>query len=191
MTAKITQAAQFIVHFLNRPLVKETIKNTVGSVTFAFGIVELYDLYQIARGREISTEQDASSPKWVQVATKVAIVSAKISLILSAAASRPGIFLISTLVGSFFSTAQLEQVFGPNTIFAINPWHPRHVISIAAVVFALPVIAESIYRGIRWTAENGRPWLTDAKVRLMALFNTLTSRPVQHLGNQFCRWAFF
>ncbi len=194
------------VHLLNQPLVKQGIKNVAGSVTFVFGLVEVYDVYQILRGREISTESYATYPKWIQIAYKVIIVSAKISLILSAGISSPGVFIISSLVGGIFSTHQLNRVFGPNTIFVINPWHPRHIISLAAVLLALPSIAQSTYLGIHQiykkvhltqslqnlpSLPRDRPgthyWLTDAKIRLLTLFNILTSRPTLHLGNQLGR----
>lgn len=186
---------------LSQPLVKEGVKNIAGSVTFVFGLVEIYDLCQILRGRQISTEVSLNSPRWIQVANKVVIVCAKTSLILSAGVSRPGVFIISSLMKCFFSTAQLERLFGPNTIFAINPWHPRHVISIAAVILALPSVVQSTYKGINWTYKkilqyqdmppsihNLQPWLTDAKVRLMTIFNTITSRPTLHIGNQLGRF---
>lgn len=183
------------VRFLNQPIVKEGVKNLASSVTFVFGLVELHDIYQIARGREISTEACSSSPKWIQVANKVVIVCAKISLILSAGVSRPGVFIVSTLVGSVFSTSQLDRVFGPNTIFAINPRHPRHVFSVAAVILALPSLAQSAYKATHWVCkkishyqsaaiQETNHWLTDSKIRLMALFNTITSRPTLHIGNQ-------
>lgn len=184
------------VRLLNQPLVKEGVKNFAGSVTFVFGLVEMYDLYQIARGRKISTEVHSTSPKWMQVANKVIIICAKISLILSGGVSRPGIFIVSSLMGCVFSTAQLNRVFGPNTIFALNPWHPRHIVSIAAVILALPSVLQLTYRGIDWMykkirhhqntpSQKTNNWLTDAKVRLMTLFNTVTSRPALHIGNQF------
>jgi hypothetical protein len=185
---------------LNQPMVKEGVKNIAGTVTFVFGLVEIYDIYQIARGREITTEACLDYPKWIQVANKVIIVCAKISLILSAGVSRPGVFIISSLIECIFSTSQLDRVFGPNTIFAINPWHPRHVVSIVAVVLALPSLAQSAYKGINWTYKKIREyqgtssnrsgvntWLTDTKVRIMTLFNTATSRPILHLGNQLLR----
>lgn len=100
-----------------------------------------------------------------------------------------------------FSTSQLNRVFGPNTIFAVNPWHPRHVISIAVVILALPSLAQSACKGINWAykkirqyqnkATNGsdvKIWLTDTKIRLMTLFNMATSRPTLHLGNQLGRF---
>ncbi len=171
-------------------------------MTFAFGLVEVYDIYQILRGREITTEANPNAPKWMQIANKVIIVCAKISLILSAATSPPGVFIISTLVGCVFSTVQLERVFGPNTIFAINPWHPRHVVSIASVILAMPIIIQSVCKGVAWaykkisqyheksSNEPSRMWLTDAKLRLMVFFNTITSRPVLHTGNQLSRYVF-
>ncbi len=189
------------VRLLNQPIVKEGVKNIAGTVTFAFGLVEISDIYQIARGRKITTEACSDYPKWVQVAHKVIIVCAKISLILSAGVSRPGVFIISSLIGCIFSTSQLDRVFGPNTIFAVNPWHPRHVVSIVAVVLALPSLAQSAYKGINWAYKKIREyqgtssnrsdvntWLTDTKVRIMTLFNTATSRPVLHLGNQLGRY---
>lgn len=183
------------IGLLNQPMVKEGVKNIAGSVTFVFGLVEIYDIYQIARGREISTEVSPNSDRWVQTVNKVVIVCAKISLILSACVSRPGVYIISSLAGTVFSTVQLNRVFGPNTIFAINPWHPRHVISIAAVLLALPSLIQATYLGMNWAyrnireyqnepADDNEHWLTDAKIRLMALFNTITSRPTLHIGNQ-------
>lgn len=189
------------VRLLNQPIVKEGVKNIAGTVTFVFGLVEIYDIYQIARGREITTEACLGHSQWIQVANKVMIVCAKISLILSAGVSRPGVFIISSLIGCVFSTSQLNRVFGPNTIFAVNPWHPRHVVSIAAVVLALPSLTQSACKGINWAYKkiqqyqdastdslDVRVWLTDAKIRLMTLFNTVTSRPTLHLGNQLGRF---
>jgi hypothetical protein len=186
------------ISFVNQPLVKEGVKNVAGSITFIFGVVEIYNVCQILRGREISTE--TANRSWQQVANKIVIVFAKFSLILSAAVSRPGVALISTLVGRVFSPEQLAQIFGPNTIYAINPRHPRHIASFAAVIFALPAMAQLTFRCFHWTfkkiqhdqnhPEKNRnaSWLTDSKIRLMALFNTMTSRPILHLGNQLGRY---
>lgn len=197
----IKGAVHASVHLLNQPLIKEGVKNVAGSVTMVFGLMEMYDVYQIMRGREISTELHSNSPRWVQSANKVVIVCAKISLILSAGVSRPGVFIISSIVGRVFSTAQLDRLFGPNTIFAINPWHPRHIISIAAVLLALPSVAQSAYKGGHWVyqkighyqnesgnRQEANQWLTDVKIRLAVLFNTITSRPTLHVGNQFGRF---
>lgn len=175
---------------LNQPLIKEGIKNVAGCITFAFGMIEVYDIDRILRGREITTESYPDGPKWMETANKMAIVCTKISLILSAGVSRPGVFIISSLVGCVVSSHQLERVFGPNTIFAVNPWHPRHVASITAVLLSLPSIAQSTYKILARHASNDSPsttWLTDTKIRLMNLFNTVTSRPVLHIGNYLAR----
>lgn len=198
ISSTIKDAFSTIVRILNQPIAKESVKNVAGCVTLTFGIVEVYDIYQILHGREMTTETYPDYPKWVQIANKIVIVCAKISLVLSAGVSRPGIFIISSLAGSVFSSHQLEKVFGPNTTFAVNPWHPRHVVSIAAVVLALPALGQSIYKGARrvyskiqeqsFDASIASVWLTDKKIRLMNLFNTVTSRPCLHIGNQLARF---
>lgn len=189
------------IFLINQPIVKERVKNIASKVTFVFGLVEIYDVYQIAKGRKIATETCSNDPQWIQVANKVVIVCAKISLILSAGVSRPGVFIISSLVECSFSTSQLNQVFGHNTIFAVNPWHPRHVVSLAAAVLGLPSLIQSCYKNIKRPHNKSflhqhtpvdrlkvKVWLTDTKVRLMTLFNTVTSRPALHLGNQLGRF---
>lgn len=200
-TTAIQSGLGTIVQFLNRPVIKEGVKNIASTAAFTFGLLEGYDTIQILRGRKISTETHSNQPKWVQVASQIALLCAKISLILSAATSRPGVWIISTLVGSVFSSIQLERVFGPNTIFTVNPWHPRHMFSIAAAILALPALIQSTYQGINWAyttlcsrgdrqaspLERRGSWLTDTKIRLMASLNTIISRPAQHLGNQLCR----
>ncbi len=185
------------VRLLNQSIVKENIKNIAGTFTFVFGLVEIYDVYRIFRGHEISTEAYLDYPKWVQVANKVVIVCAKISLILSAGVSRPGVFMISLLIEYVFSTSQLNRVFGPNAVFVVNPWHPRHLISIVAVILALPSVVQSVCKSLNWTykkirqypdmptdRQGVRTWLTDNKIRFMTLFNTVTSRPILHIRNQ-------
>ena len=103
-------------------------------------------------------------------------------LILSAGCSRPGVFVISKIVGVAFTTPQLERVFGPNTIFAINPYHPRHITSIAAIALGNSHLIYQGLRGLRGTTSA--VWLTDTKVFFMVLFNSVTSRVTLHIGNQ-------
>jgi hypothetical protein len=176
---------------LNTPGVKEGVKNVAGVATFAFGIFEAYDLIQIITcKREISSITPEGTRDWATLAYKIAVICAKLSIILSAGVSRPGLFIISSIFGQIFSTEQLESVFGLNTIFAINPWHPRHIASIAATVLALPILLHTCFTLCREgkSAQNGGPFITDAKVKFMDVFNFLTSRPTLHLGNQFCRF---
>lgn len=184
--------AKDATRFLNQPIIKEGIKKVAGSITFIFGLVEMYDICQILRGREISTELDINGPRWSRVANKIIILAAKISLILSASVTHPGVFLLSRAVSFLCTAKQLEGFFGPDTTFVENPWHPRHVMSFAAVILAIPSIVQTTCKGVSWvqkkfqvpSKDKQNRWLIDAKVRIMALFNSLTSRPFLHMGNQ-------
>lgn len=186
------------VNFLNSPLVKEGIKNVAGGITCILGLVELYDLCQIMRGQESSTAGNKSTSTWAQTAQKAITIAAKLSLILSAGVSRPGVYVISTLIGQFATTAQLESVFGANTVFAINPWHPRHVISLVAVGLAMPAVIQGVYKGICWiftkkqdcqkaVVIESKAILSDSAVYKINFFNFMTSRPTLHIGNWIAR----
>ena len=83
-----------------------------GCATFAFGIVEIHDIYQILQGQEITTELSSENPKWVEVANKITIVLAKVSLVLSAGVSYPGVFIISTLVGRMLTSLNSNRHLG-------------------------------------------------------------------------------
>lgn len=192
-----------VIKLLNHEPVKEGIKYGASSLSFACGLFEIYEIAQILRGKcrvssEItatdriiapSIELQPSTPAWITISNKVIIAAAKISIVLSAGVSRPGVFIISSLAGSVFSAEKLTKVFGPNTLFAVNPWHPRHVVSIAAVILAAPSVIQSVYR---FCASYKAPdckysvIINDSKVRLMTFFATLTSRPTLHIGS----WVF-
>jgi hypothetical protein len=169
-----------IVKFFNYPLVKEGIKNISGAASFVFGWVEVYDLYKIARGRSFSSEENPSTIK------KISLICTKLSLILSGAASRPGIYIFSKISDSLFTPQQLHRLFGPNTIFALNPRHPRHIFSIAAAVLTAPAIIH-----LCWSKkiEVDKRFFTDTKAHLMAAINGITSRLALHLGNKIVRLA--
>jgi hypothetical protein len=189
--------------FLNQPGVR--------NLSFAFGIFELYDAYQIFRtGESVSsevkvqktsvfskikntvtrstTDPHLSKEDLIKITKKVIIASAKISLVLSMGVSRPGLLIISDLTGLFFTTTQLERVFGAVT----NPWHPKNVCTIAALILGAPAAVLSVYDGVRWvykkiTSDNTQigdkhRWLTDTKVRAMALFNTITNPSLFQVG---------
>lgn len=199
MNSIISNAKNFIsvpVRILNQPAIKEGVKNVAGCATFVFGMLEIYDLCQIVRGRrKFSMEDRSDQPKWVQNVHKIIIIFAKISLILSAAASRIGNYLIAFFVGKVFSAEQLTR-FGPNTNFANNWKHPRHIVSIAAVIFALPSLILLVSTGAIWTykkirkindEERNHPsqtGYTDRVIQGIVAFNFFTSRPILHLGNQ-------
>jgi hypothetical protein len=193
-----------VVRCLNDPAIKKRIKSITGTISFTFStavIIDIYQTLQMPQMRRTTIEFPHCSPDWVQMADKIITHSAKLSLILSAMVSQIGSSGISALVGRIMSKTQQEKVFGKNTTFAVNPWHPRHLVSIAAVLLALPSVNRSAYASINWSIKKvwgysdgpldhtciNTFWLSDSHVRLMVLFNTFTSRPVLHLGNLYCR----
>ena len=151
MSFNVLGAPRYLFNILNTPVVKESIKNITGTFTFVFGPVAFYDLCKILQGREISTEACPKTwPHWAKTASKTVLVCAKISLVLSAVVSRPGIFILSSIVGTMVSTERLERIFGLNTTFTLNPWHPRHLVGMAALILTLPSLAQTTYEGACW-----------------------------------------
>ncbi len=157
------------VQTLNTPSIKEGIKNITTSVTFLFGIAEVYQFLRNLK----QTNSNASEEN------KAFIACIRTSLILSAAVSRPGVLLISTLAGRVCSSQTLEKAFGPNTIFALNRRHPRHAASFAAVVFAVPSLIQLFYKHSRNCSWE----------KCAIVFNTITSRPILHIGNQMGKYV--
>lgn len=171
------------LEFLNQPLVKESIKNFCSSFTFAFGFVHLGMLIN-------QRKSNKSSPplKGMERTVQIAQTCTSLSLILSAACSRPSIYLLTSLCDSCLPSDFFEIYFGPNTLFDLNPWHPRHLVSLIALVLALPSPIISVINFFRpFTCAS-----IDSvqKTSWMALFNTLTCRPVLHTGNQLGKLIF-
>ncbi len=149
--------------------------------------------------REGSIKGNLSNPDWIQTANKTIDLSAKISLILSTAISRPGISLISLLAKHIFPIKYLEKLFGPNTIFAVNPWHHRHLMSFTALAFAFPLLVRtlctemlSFYKNQQeeYSDRCKKGIITNAMLCYMTFFNVLTSRPVLHIENQLALKSF-
>jgi hypothetical protein len=194
----VRSIVQPAVRLLNQPPVKQGVKDLVGVLTVIFGLAVTYDTFR--RFHQTATNEASNAPiNAMKVADKVMINCAKLSLILSAATSRLGVIALSRLVHTVASSAQLERLFGPNTIFAVNPWHPRHVFSIGAVLLAFPFLARSIYQRAtsccspEARSQTAEPvetgtltrWKINTNTLLIMLFiTTVTSRPVLHLGNQ-------
>ncbi len=169
--SKIPKLASYAsIRFFNDPLVKERVKNTVGSVTFLFGVVTLYEMSQGLKKHQFVT-LSSNDHEWQQLIHIIAVACDKVSLLLSAGTSRPGVFIVSKLINNLFSITQLERVWGPNTTFDVNPWHPRHVLSIVSVALA--------------TSSVGLSALSSGKLLDMQnlFFNILTSRFTLHIGN--------
>ncbi len=148
---------------------KEMFKLFAGLITFSFGLATLYDVSTSFRDRTIST-----APKPTRWENTI-IYASQASLILGAATSYIGISLISKIAKHLISQEQLQRAFGPSTIFAVNPWHPRHVASLTSAALALPMLIHSIYKRIQPISYN--------KLRLATLVYLSICRPTLHIGN--------
>lgn len=155
---------------------KEGVKIVVSVTSALFGLLALYDFCRVLRTGQISSENDSQSPQWKQIAVKLIILLAKISLILQGTISRISWQLISSL------THQTPKTF------VANPCGARHLISIVAFILNLPYLIYSIvnYKDRAFTAFS-RPsdrYLTDAKLRWLSLVSFFISRPFLHMINR-------
>lgn len=171
------------LEFVNQPSVKEFIKNFCSSFTFAFGFVHLGML--IIQRKNTKETLLSGAERAVHIAQNCT----SLSLILSASCSRPSVYFFTTFCDCCLPTDFFETYFGPNTLFDLNPWHPRHVISLIALALALPSPALSCIHFFR--PLSSPPTESSQKTGWMALFNTLTCRPVLHTGNQLGKFIFF
>ncbi len=153
-----------ITEFVNQPTVKQGIKNIVGFGTCVIGVKALCDLYEN------------------KAPDQVALKCAQVSFILSAMVTPLGVWGISLVVNRLFTNAQLEKVFGPNTIFAVNWTHPRHIASLASTALVIPFIAKRLF--VSKTDKE------DITAELCAYWVLLTGRPVLHVGNQLLQTLF-
>jgi hypothetical protein len=171
----------YCIELVNQPCVKESIKNFCSSFTFTFGLVQVWILLN-----KHHRKNDAEPLKGIDRAVDIAQTCTSLSLILSAACSRPSVYLLSTLSDLCLPSDLFEIYFGPNTLFDLNPWHPRHLISLIALALALPSPTLTMINTFRPLASKE----FEQKTRWMALFNTLTCRPVLHTGNQLGKLIF-
>ncbi len=203
------------VSFLNNPAVKNGIKSVASYAAFGFGVWEIYDnaidLKEAWQNRKRASLAQQDDSGWEITALKATFVMARISLVLSLLTSKPGADICSWTAGRVFSQARLLQLFGPNTIFAVNPYHPRHIANVAACVLGLPALIKSVVDGGEWVTRkfvafcNGASVqssnsvgagsiagatdvrIQNLRVQLTASFNTLFSRTTLHSVNQWAR----
>jgi hypothetical protein len=142
------------VQFLNSPPVKNGIKNAFGAISF---IGALYTLYEVAA-------------KWKT--TDKTILFLQTSIILNGIASRPGLAICEWALHQIATPTTLTKIFGKNTIFEINPWHPRHQFNVAVNILAAAALIHVIY-----TRKAPRI------IAALTVFNFMTGRSTLHLVN--------
>lgn len=167
-------------NYLNQPANKSLLKKTVGYVAFLLIPVATF----------IAPSNLSSTMKL-----------AKISLILNGFVSPLGQREFSKIANWIFTQEQLNRL-GPNTIFAVNPWHPRHVVSIAATALAIPVVIDTTSNVASWTIDKisarfstsdvapkkpirvtDTPSISENMICFLTVFTFFTSRPVLHQAN--------
>lgn len=177
------------VSTLNQPEVKQGVKNVLGTITFLGGMLPIGcfvfpKLEMKMKGLKVIKIE---SPKKLQKVVKPLITEGmilKFSLVLSAISTPIGNAVTGKIMKKIFTEGQLVKWFGPNTIFAINPAHPRHFISIIAVISALPSLLKMIRHSRNYRVRLGCFVTLDYSIlRKIALFNLITSRPILHIGN--------
>ena len=145
---------------LNSPAVKEGIKNAFGAITFFGGIAVLY--------YNSRTEKASTTEKTLDIFLKASIV-------FSCIASRPGLYLCEKVIHRIATPATLENLYGRNTVFEINPWHPRHRLNIAVNVLSSAALFKWVYD--RYLSRPAS-WLV-----ALGVFNFATGRSTLHMAN--------
>ncbi len=159
------------ISYVNQPYIKQGIKYAIGVPTVGCGALALC---YVVTGK--TSKFANTSDTWEGTADRITHAMAYVSFVLSATVSPIGVWGISKAVGWCFSSAQVEKVFGPNTVFESNWKHPRHVASLAAVGLALPILVKRIFVSPFTQGERD--------LQRIALFTVVTSRPTLHIGNQ-------
>jgi hypothetical protein len=160
------------VHLLNNSYVKEGIKNILGCVTFAAGIAVLY---QASLASKLQKAGDDSS--WQATTDKTVIFFLKTSIVLSCIVSRPGLYLCDWFFHKIATPRTWMDIFGINTIFEFNPWHPRHILNITANAISAAAL-------IKWVFDRYVPAHQAAGLMVaLGAFNFMTGRSTLHLVN--------
>lgn len=145
------------VHFLNSPPVKNGIKNAFGAMAFSGALYALNEMRKT---------------------TDKTVLFLQTSIVLNGIASRPGLAICEWALHQIATPETLTMIFGPNTIFEINPWHPRHLFNVSVNLVAAVALITVIY-------SRKAPRMIAA----LAVFNFFAGRSTLHLANDAWYWA--
>ncbi|HRD55059.1 MAG TPA: hypothetical protein PLC42_01545 [Parachlamydiaceae bacterium] len=162
---------------LNQPNIKQNVKNIAGMITFTGGILSVATIFSKTLDKEVKQEKEKS--RIFKSFNVMETTILKASLFFSAVASPIGNALVGKIANAVFGTERLVSYFGPNTIFALNPTHPRHLISFVAAASILPNLEVVLHKSISTSDYT----LLYPVFRKIAFFNFITSRPILHIGN--------
>lgn len=180
--------------FLNQEGIKEPLKIVFGSMTFIFGVLEIYheanECYRSLTGKvKVMPLKEPST--WTDTALKVTFLFARIAIVTSTFTSPPGLSIISVVAKKCFTANQLIRFFGPNLNFVSTPYHPRHIVSITACLLGIPETIKML-----WNLSLNKPekekehpdtLLSEREIQVINTWNTVTSRPSLHFFNYLFR----
>jgi hypothetical protein len=70
-----------------------------------------------------------------------------------------------------------SEYFGLNTIYAFNPWHPRHVLNITANILSSAALVKWVFNRFAPSRE------TLGLMVALGAFNFITGRSTLHMAN--------
>ena len=128
-------------HLLNTPGVKQKAKDVLSITSAVTACYGLRSIWQIYKNPPVSAE-----PKpWKEVVKeKIRNINTytTISFCSTILVSRVAVSSISAIAARVASDERLTRMFGPNTTFAVNPKHPRHLANLAALIFLAPTFIQ-------------------------------------------------
>lgn len=150
------------VALINRPVIKEFVKDGSSWIILFCGA---YELSSVPRDlinwywtdSKKSSDHDPKShtlfDKIFLLFDRILLFAGRFSLILNACVSRPGVEAISYIARRIATPETLQRVFGTYDIYANNPRHIRHVVSLLGAVLTIPGILHpsgGFFDGYRW-----------------------------------------
>jgi hypothetical protein len=165
-------------HWINVAGVKELVKKVIGVAAGVFGVLETYNLFCSWRNGTLWSSRQTTIENLVGLSARVAIIAAACTI-------PPLSSAVGAVSTAIFGSSRLVRWFGPNVNFVTNPWHPRHVVSIASWALALPALVHAVYS--RMQTQKRPSENTPSRIRLA--FHLVTHRVTLHGVNALLRRA--
>lgn len=160
-------------------VIKEATKKVVGGFAFLLGAALITT--ELTSKRVRPAPGASRLDRWV-------LAAAKVSVLCTALSTPWSVSIASRFIGWAAPTWDPSTVFGPFTTFALNPDHPRHILSIAGAVLGIPALIKVIWSKA-WGSplEPTREGFGRRTLLYSAAFLTLVGRPALHLANAAAR----
>ena len=193
---------------------KEEIKKISGLFANYVGFISLIQVFNAFKhGTSISNQVPKATenflPSFKDTAYKMTLWLSHASLILNGMTVGVGPTIVGAVAKRLFSAKRLDAWCGPNINFAGNARHPRHVVSLIAMGFAVPGMVYSLYTLTKWTwsvvsfkqnkknaestlDENRKNYnrFPDNWILTHLVLATVFGRPAFHMGHALARKYF-